>query len=67
MAEMKKIRFYIDTHKHPLVSVELTGLIDVDTAIWDLMSEPNRRRLIEREFFKTVKMSFEEEKNDGKE
>jgi len=59
--KMKKIRFYINTSKNPLIDVELTGIVEVESAIWDLMNEPHRRKVVEREFFKKSQMSFEEE------
>ena len=57
----KKIRYYINTHKHPLVDVELTGAVKIDADLWDLWDDDTRREYIKKHFFNTVQWSFEEE------
>jgi len=60
-----KIRFYIGTHKHPLVNVELTGSFEVDAEdVWDTLDDTGKRLYIAERFFEKSNLSWEVEEEN---
>ncbi len=61
MSNKIKVRFYLDTHKHPLVNVELTGTFEVLEDVWNALDDVDKRKYIAERLLDKSQLSWEEE------